>query len=156
VQLGHGRAAWTLIFSLVVNMDKQHLLAHSDVHVHVCCISNHTVCASPCCMSLSVLHGFENAALTWAAGWTWTCSIDMGMDTLHRLGYAAWTWICSTDLNFDMQHLHFNMDVQHVQVHATCLNPFYMSISMLHVHVHTAACPCCCMSMLHDHVHTAA
>ncbi len=53
--------------------------------------------------------------LTWAAAWTWTCSMNMDMHNLH--GLTAWTWTCSRDT--DMQHRHghaawpMDIDMQH-------------------------------------------
>jgi hypothetical protein len=57
MQHGHGYTArtGTWICSLDGNMDKQHVLAHADVHVQ-------TTCPSSCYMSKSMLHAKAHAA----------------------------------------------------------------------------------------------
>jgi hypothetical protein len=59
------------------------------------------------------------------AAWTWTCSMDMGIQQWH--GHAAWTWTCSTDMGMQHGHGHaaltqtwtysMNMDMQHENRH---------------------------------------
>jgi hypothetical protein len=97
------------------------------------------------------------------AAWTWTCSIDMGMQPGHGrtacTGHIAWAWTRSMYLACSM-----DMDMRHgQQVHTACPSscpccmPQYTLMSMLHVSLH-AACPCSgcmIMSMLHVPRHAA-
>jgi hypothetical protein len=68
----HAAQTWSWACSIDMNEDKQH------VFVHAAC-----PCLSPYCMTMSVLHGLEQAALI-------------------LYGYAAWTWTYSMDI----QHAH--------------------------------------------------
>jgi hypothetical protein len=177
MQQGHGHSAWPWICSLDGDMEKQHVLAHDDVHVHAachvyaacpcpCCMSKsllhiqvHTACQYPCCMDLNMWHWH------WHAVWKRTYSTDMGiysiaMDTQHRHEHAAWTWTRS--IGRDMHH---GLELGHAA--STCPCP-YCSMSIL-FHVRAAcqflascSCPFCMstsmlylhhMYMLHVRVH---
>jgi hypothetical protein len=83
----------------------------------------------PYCMFKYMLHDHVNAACS--------CPSSRDIDMQPGNGHAAWTSTCS--IYWDMQHGHRSTSWTSV------LHSCYMSMSILHVHVHTAHSYPCCM-----------
>jgi hypothetical protein len=84
------------------------------------------------------------------------------MDLHHAHGHSSWRLICSIDMDLQrrLEHAAWNEHVQcsvhlfmlDVFVHAACLSPCCILMSMLHVH---PACPCPCYISMSIHVHAS-
>jgi hypothetical protein len=140
------RHAW--ICSLDVNIGKQHVLAHVDVHVRA-------ACPCPCCMSMSMLHVHVHAACPCPCcmSMPMVC-VCVSMSMLPVQVFAACSCPCCMSIStlkiMSMLHVHVYTENH---VHATC--PCCITTFMLHAYAHTACpYPYCCMFMsilLHVH-----
>jgi hypothetical protein len=160
-------AAWTWICN--IDIDMQHgWIETSSMYTFV-----HGACSCPCCMSMSN----PVYQCTWClsmsvllvqvhASRMWTCSRDMDIQQRHK--HASWTWTSSIYRERSRTwtcNMNIIIDKQHILVHAACLCPYCMSISMLHARVHAIvpiqvhpANPCPCwmyMSVLQGIEHAA-
>jgi hypothetical protein len=159
---GHGRAACTCPMSM------PHYHGHTVGSWLCFMLYDHVHAACPCPFSIFMfmLFVYVHAACP-CPWWTWTLARtqDTYVNMQHGLKHETWTWTHSMDnrhseriwtcimgMNLDMQHILY-LVMQHGHVYAVFPSPYYVSTSMLRVHVHTTspwpccmACPCC-MSM---------